>query len=184
MWMAGGVPYGLALMLSVVITIAEGHLMAADPEPRRGPALRRVARLVPWNYLLLTLGMLMPLSVATLQGFAPGRRWTVTPKSGSKPAQVARMAPPAYALATLGLAAVMAGLAVLSGLSIHPVAFAFTVLCAVGSGAVGLAMLAERAGRTVPWHRLLPPRRPEIAQSIAAAKTAGTCSPGPTPQKP
>jgi cellulose synthase/poly-beta-1,6-N-acetylglucosamine synthase-like glycosyltransferase len=100
--------YLSGLGLSLVTRELESRTLNEDTVSRAPLLVPSLVRHVPFNYLIMGLGMFWPLTQATFEGFRPGQVWEVTPKltstrqsSGHFPAPT-RM--PGYVIGTLVLA--------------------------------------------------------------------------------
>lgn len=154
--MAGLAPYALSLLLSGITCVAEARLLARDGAARPPLPFRRWARVLPLSYLLLVMGMLAPLTLATLQGMGRRQTWVVTPKTGGR-REARRRALRPWIAANLGMAACAVILGAVSLQGHHPLAVIFVLGFAAGCAAVGLAAWREGRGHTLPWQKMLKP---------------------------
>ena len=136
-----------SLCISLVARHYETKTLAEDPASRPDIALHPLLRRLPLSYLVLSLGMLWPLTQATLEGFRPGQVWEVTPKKATSAGSTGHFGPsgagtklPGYVHGTLCLAVVAALLAAASLWLFYPLAVVFYGMLAAGSGWVGLQL--------------------------------------------
>ncbi len=147
--------YIFSLFVSLLARHFETKTLVEDPAPRPPLDLHPLLRFVPLSYLILSLGMLWPLTQATLEGFRKGQVWEVTPKTTTTPGSTGHFTSkrlPFYVVGALALSVIGAVMAILSLILFYPLATLFYGMLTLGSGWVGLQLMADLRGR-----RLGPP---------------------------
>jgi hypothetical protein len=142
--------YVVSLFVSLVARHFETKTLQEDPTPRPPMDIKPIFRFVPLSYLILSLGMLWPLTQATLEGFRRGQVWEVTPKTTTTPGSTGHFNTsvlPFYVIGTLALGVIGAVLAVVSIGMMYPLAALFYGMLTIGSGWVGLQLSWDLGGR-------------------------------------
>lgn len=144
--------YAGVLVVSLVTRHLEHKTLIEDPKARAPLDISPILKSVPWNYLLLGMGMLWPLSQATFEGLGSAKQvWEVTPKKTTTANSAGHAALtkgnwlPGYVVGTLLLALLGLVLAVYSAMMTFYFPAVFYLMLAVGSGSIGL-LLAEHFG--------------------------------------
>ncbi|WP_170518531.1 glycosyltransferase [Ruegeria atlantica] len=149
MSLPAGMLYITSLTLSLIVRHYETKTLNEDPKLRAVLNLPRGLRFLPLSYLVLNLGMLWPLSQATLEGFRPGQVWEVTPKSTTTKGSAGHFQQqgygkiPGYVLGSLLLCSLGVLFAVLSMYLLFPLATLFYAMMAAGSGWIGWRLLKD-----------------------------------------
>ncbi len=146
--------YLASLALSLTVRHFEGKTLAEDPAARPpmalGPVRAAAMERLPLSYLVMSLGMLWPLTQATLEGFRAGQVWEVTPKRATTPGSTGHFQAagkvPGYVWGTFALSLAGAGLGVLSLALFYPLATVFYLMLALGSGWVGWQLVGDLRG--------------------------------------
>jgi cellulose synthase/poly-beta-1,6-N-acetylglucosamine synthase-like glycosyltransferase len=152
-WPAG-ILYVSSLVLSLVARHYETRTLQEDPLAREDIDTNSILALLPLSYLILSLGMLWPLSQATLGGFGKSQVWEVTPKKHSTPGSAghfseggAKSKLPGYVVGTIFLAVLGMVMGALSLYLIFPLATIFYGMLALGSSWVGWQLVKDLRAR-------------------------------------